>query len=143
MIQTTVRAILHGDHNELTLNGIYLVRDGDCVLYVGRSFDVVERIIGHIEHWANSPLGDVIRINASASLAWQVELREPEECREVVRQVFCHETEVIAIETAERAMILSSHPCLNTANNVRPGRLADHIKRYPVELEPGITDNLY
>jgi predicted GIY-YIG superfamily endonuclease len=147
MVRLTVRDFLQGKADKVAISGIYVVRDEECVLYVGRSKDVVTRLYNHIEKWASHQLGDVIRINAPQSLSWQIELMEPEECRDIVKSIGYQRYEdtelTIDIELAEQSLIMHYHPCLNISNNVNPGRLHPHIKRYSVELEGGITDDLY
>lgn len=147
MIQTTVRELLQGKVDHLDLSGIYTIRDNEHILYIGRSVDVVQRIYNHIENWASSAIGNLIRTNRPHSYNWQIELREPEECREIaasIHPLYRENTTIpLTIESAELAMIEYHHPCWNTANNPNPTKLPSHIKRYESEIEAGATDNLF
>jgi len=149
MIQLTVRDLLRGKADEVAMSGVYMVRDGECVLYVGKSKDVISRLHDHMEKWTSHQLGDVIRINAPQSLSWQIELMEPEECRDIVKSIGeryqRYEDTKLTIDMgfAEQSLIMHYHPCLNISNNVSPNRLPAHIKRYPVKIEVGATDNLF
>ena len=146
MIQATVKDLLQGELDHIELSGVYIVRDGEHVLYVGRSIDVIQRLHDHYEKWTSSAIGDVIHTNAPQPYTWQLELFEPEECRAIVASQYSKyndTTNLIDIELAEVSTIVHYHPCLNTSNNPKPNRLPKHIKRYPVEIRPGATDNLF
>ena len=146
MVQATIKDIIDGNLDQVDLSGIYIVRDGEHVLYVGRAVDVVQRLHDHIEKWASSAIGDVIHANAPQSLSWQVELMGAEECRSIsISFAPLYEDLLIpiSIESAERYMIRHYHPSLNTSNNPNPNRLPSHIKRYPVKIQVGATDDLF
>lgn len=87
MIQTTVGDLLDGTLNDLNTGDhhLYVVRDGDVIFYVGRSHDVVERLLAHMgKGWwgwqGTSSLGELVGYNQPESLAWQIELLTPGDC---------------------------------------------------------------
>lgn len=146
MIQTTIQGLIQGELDYAEVSGVYIIRDGKDVLYVGRSKDTVNRLIEHIEKWTSSSIGNIIHINAPQSLSWQIELMKPEECRDIVKGVYkryANPDNIIDIETAEESMIMYYHPCFNTSNNPNPNRTPSHIKRYQARLVVGATDNLF
>ncbi len=145
MIQTTIGRFLKGEVDQVWLSGVYVFRDGEHVLYVGRSKDVVKRVYEHIEKWSNSAIGNLVMLNKPQCLSWQIELLEPKECREFAipfAPIYKDRDLEVPIETAEEAMIRHYGPCMNTQINVNPHKLPKHIKWIEVDLA-GITDNLF
>jgi len=144
MIQTTFKELLQGKLDTTDLEGIYVIRDGEHVLYVGRSTDVVERLHEHIENWPSSAIGDLFMLNRPQSYNWRIELMTPEECRPFLlsRSSMYEDARIpVGIEAAERAMILHYGPSMNGSLNLHPKPLPKHIKRH--EIEVGATDHLY
>ena len=75
---------------------VYIVRDADLVLYVGKSeANVVDRLLSHIGEgdfgWTGtSSLGRLIKANMPESGDWQIELLTPEECLSIIEQSFAY-----------------------------------------------------
>lgn len=143
MLTVTVRDFLQGKLDHVEMQGIYLFRAGDDVLYVGCSVDLIERIYAHLKG-VSSGIGDLVYNNMPASKDWLVDLMEVEECSPVVQQFYPLNAVVASdIEAVERCMIMHHRPCMNTANNPNGKPLPPHIRRYKDELEVGQTDDLY
>lgn len=87
----------------------YIVRDGDIVLYVGETTNIISRLANHISIatlFANrspSLLGKIIRRNYPKSLKWLIEFR-PCDLSEVDRK------------KVEKTLIKQLKPCLNRLN---------------------------
>lgn len=146
MIQATIRELVRGELDTIELSGIYIVRDGAHILYIGRSINVIDRLHQHIN--TASAIGDTIWLNRPQSLSWQIELMEPEECRSIAveegKSAFKDLRRPIGIESAERAMIKHYHPCINTANNPNRLPVPKHIKcGWIGQISVGATDNLF
>lgn len=138
MIQITIKDVLDGKIADIPERGIYIFRDGDCVLYVGKSIRVATRLKEQLQ--SISALTDLIEINKPSSLFWQIEVMTVEECypyalKEHPKGVY------LTLDTAEGVIIRHHQPCLNGSLNLNRGRLPAHIKRR--ELIPGETDDLY
>lgn len=138
MIQITIKDVLEGNIAGIPDQGIYVFRDGDCVLYVGKSIHVLTRLKEQLR--SISALTDLIEANKPSSLFWQIEVMTVEECRlyalkERPNGVYLN------LDTAEGVIIRHHQPCLNGSLNLNRGKLPAHIKRH--ELIPGETDNLY
>jgi hypothetical protein len=88
MIKATIGNLLDGqlDGHEDTLGCvIYVVRDGDLVLYVGKAAGVIGRLWSHLGEstwgWTGiSRLGRLIQANLPAARYWQIELMTGEDC---------------------------------------------------------------
>lgn len=146
MIKSTLRELMQGKLDNVDLSGVYLIRDKEHVLYVGRSIDVIERLQQHATSYVSSLIADLIHLNRPQSWDWQIELREPHECGEFVKLLYpdYKDTE-ITIELAEQSMIFHYHPHANRSNNPNRSKKPVHIKDtndlFPLEV--GQTDNLY
>ena len=103
---------------ELPDHCIYRVRDGDLVLYVGKTkVGITERILGHMGQgpstWLTSQLGSVILDNLPESRAWQVDMLTLDDCWELTKK----HVPYFDIDDAEQALIWENGPCLNYINN--------------------------
>ncbi len=96
--------------------GIYVVADGETVLYVGRSTDCAKRIVGHCGwHW--SSLGQLIEDNEEDSFDWKVRFYAPEEFGSP------------DLPAAERAAIARLRPCVNAyLNEQKPPPLPERYR---------------
>jgi len=89
MIETTIGDILDGNEPETSGHCIYVVRDRDTVLYVGKSErNVTDRIRRHLGVFYETALGRLIQDNLPESRDWLVELLTLNNCAGFVRQVF-------------------------------------------------------
>jgi hypothetical protein len=87
MIQTNINTALAGNVGDAAYHVIYLYRDGDTVLYVGRSADPLQRLTEHLGLTGiASRLGDTITDNMPASLEWTLELYTLADCLPLVEQ---------------------------------------------------------
>lgn len=117
---------------------IYVVRDGDCVFYVGQSNSVTARLDEHLGRSSRggplspSRLGQVIRDNLPGSRSWVVEFWSVVECKRELADVSSRSWQWDK-DDAERAMIEARRPCLNTMGNPHGRRLPDQYRR-PDEL---------
>ena len=87
MITATIGELLSGKLDKMDTGGhyLYLVRDGETILYVGKSRDVIERLRGHLGDggwvfYGPSQLGEMIRVNLPQSRGWEVVLLTPADC---------------------------------------------------------------
>lgn len=99
--------------------GIYIVRDGRLVLYVGKARRPRHRLWAHVHSsFAGvpipSPLGLLIIANEPESLRWRVEIID---------------AEWESIEQLERETIAKLRPCLNRRDNSNARRLPKRYRR--------------
>ncbi len=124
MIRTTVDDVLSGKITAYGEHFLYIVWEGEHVLYVGRSIDPVIRLRAHVGlSWQGQPnyLGQWIARHLPQSASWRMELLTLTDCKRYVQQ---HQTMNMvryddgsqlesAIEAAEAALILQFCPMLN------------------------------
>lgn len=87
--------------------GVYIVRDGTLVLYIGKSRRPRHRIWAHVERTfagipIPTPLGLLVIANKPESMRWRVEIIE---------------AEYNTLELLERELIAELRPCLNRRDN--------------------------
>lgn len=150
MYTTTMEIIEKTEDNipETFKHFLYLVKDGDVVLYVGRSYDPVDRLQQHLGisgrygNYSADDLGLVYFEEKPESLKWQVEIYTVDDCLPFVKKhimsYITHYTEERylsqegldgAIDFAEQALIHEHRPCLNVIHNQNATRLPAHYKR--------------
>lgn len=147
MLQMTIADVLKRTVPPYDDHYLYILRDGETVFYVGRSFDPVGRLHEHIYGGRSgiSYLGHLIRrcareanLFAAPALEWQVELLTLADCKPYIDRYrpnaftsFRVPWEQIvspppfsdpywhneAIAIAEGVLIEHYRPCLNVANN--------------------------
>ena len=126
-----VADILHGKlAEEPHRRGIYIVRDGDIVLYVGKTERGVSRsVLKHCGIGADGAppdqLGQLIIENAPESGNWQVEFLSPKNCAPYVGRSFMK----IDIHNAERAIINHFRPCLSDTKDTNLPGLPERYRR--------------
>lgn len=141
MIKATVDDLLDGTLDEMGMeslgHNIYIVRDGDTVFYVGQSGDPIDRLLTHLgrgtRSWCAGPssLGQLIVSNLPESGGWQIELMILGDCEPYINTVWPW-MKRFSIRgddwegLAEKAMIRTLHPCLNTTHNENPIPLPKH-----------------
>ncbi|MBI3742364.1 MAG: hypothetical protein HY257_11500 [Chloroflexi bacterium] len=104
---------------------IYVFRDDDFVLYVGKSTqNIIDRLEEHLglTYRDQSQVGRLIMENAPLSRSWSVDLLTLEDSLQFVREYF-PESMGIDLELAERATILRHSPPLNGQSNPHPNAL--------------------
>ena len=131
MFQMTIERALQ-EHSVAKGYCLYLFRDGETILYVGRSHRPLERLREHLgwgEYEAQaSHLGDIILKQFPGSLAWTVDFYTLAECQDLVAQcrpeyALWFEEQIKknlvreASEIAEEVFIEHYRPCLNIAGN--------------------------
>lgn len=155
MVSITVEDFLRGNVKALTkdyelyeLFQIYIIRDGESVLYVGRAVNVLKRLREHIGSSKQSSLdyiGDLVWANMPASKQWQIEVLTIEDCMPMVReqyQAYRNDISLLAsAKTAEQALITFYQPSANERNNPNGQALPGHIKEPPLTL--GMTNDAY
>lgn len=137
MLTITINDILQGDWNTLDPTNeplcIYVIREGDTIFYVGRSYDPLNRLRAHLGKPLHSDgtFYPFYRQWHEKSYAWQIDLYSLAECEKTVmeyrpisleryRDAHWHDDMVIR---AESAMILRWKPCLNDKNNPNASHL--------------------
>lgn len=127
MIETTIQAIVNNTAPHDIQHELYLVRDGNDVLYVGKSIHPLERIKEHTR--GGSALATRIQASMPLAYTWAVELYTVAELEPLVKSY----TQGIPrswyngayrVEYAEKALIEKYHPCLNVHLNRTPGKCA-------------------
>ncbi len=133
MIQASIREVLDGSSPVADMKGsVYVVREGDTVLYVGKADRMClrDRLHWHLgEGLAGiSSLGDLIKANEPDSYQWQVQVLSVEECNELLHAHGDPHTRR-KVNTAETYMIKLLRPCLNRTSNVDPMPLPMQYRR--------------
>ncbi len=98
---------------------IYIFRDGNFVLYVGKSEqNIIDRLEDHLglSYRPESQIGKLVQDNAPKSYKWNIDLLTLDDCRSVVSKHF-PTVKVIDILTAERSVISEYCPALNRQSN--------------------------
>lgn len=147
MITTTIKEALEGSLDSISgKHKIYIIRDQEWILYVGKSVNIARRLVQHISPKGRigaDEIGDLVWENRPQSLNWQVDALTLEDCLSIVVQRYprYNVDDLPDEDTTEVELIAHYHPCINSISNVAPGPWPKHIKRY--ELEAGKTDNIY
>src|SRR5579859_2235963 len=150
MYRTTMGSIEQigtNSQQETRMHFLYLVRDGDTVLYAGRSFNPIERLRQHMGiddsfyRTDTDRIGRLFFYEKPESLEWQVEMYTIADCLSSVRrhiisqfpfyteQLYLSEVGIQgAISFAEQALIQEHHPCLNVIHNDCPTPLPIQYK---------------
>ena len=145
MITTTVGELLDGELNDLDTmyHDLYIVRDAEIVFYVGKSRDVIGRLLGHCGRgtWGRgqvkSQLGCFIERNLPESRDWTIKLLTEKDAHGVVQ--FLSAGVWYDVEAAERALIGHYGPCLNVTYNEEPEAIPDKYKHPLGELDLEVT----
>ncbi|MFL5628005.1 MAG: hypothetical protein ACJ788_20700 [Ktedonobacteraceae bacterium] len=111
-------------HREPEEHNLYVCREGDEVIYVGRSIHPAKRLHEHIKG-VDGRIGYHIKKHMPASLSWTVEFLAAEECEPIIME-YCHfnyksywihkcdpSTFNQAIDIAEQALIRYYRPLCN------------------------------
>lgn len=102
-----VSEIFGGKH--IVGNGLYVFRDGENILYVGKAESgIANRLKAHLGATNNglSPIGTLITCNHPESANWEVDIYESEQ-----------------IVEDERALIRQLRPLLNETHNYEPSSI--------------------
>lgn len=94
MIRATIGELLDGQldgYESVNECIVYVVRDGDVVLYVGKAVRVIERLWSHLGTgsygWTGiSQLGVLIQANLPMARRWSLELMTGEDCLSVLQE---------------------------------------------------------
>jgi hypothetical protein len=138
MITVSINEAINGDWDKLDPTNephcIYVVREGECIFYVGQSTDIVNRLFEHFEHTgrgSSSRLGSFYDEHKDKSDSWQIDLYTLDDCEPYIVQYTSMSLNVyrngsqMSIDKAEKTMMRHFHPCLNKRNNPDPSQLPD------------------
>lgn len=131
MIRATIGDALNNHYTLQEACGVYIVRDGSTVLYVGKTKNrpITARMEWHMGHGFSdqpSTLGKLIKQHAPRSHRWQLEVHELADCNALLEQ---HgEKRRRKIDTAEIALIHLLKPALNKQSNPEPGPLPEKYR---------------
>ena len=148
MIQTTVGALLDDKLEDADWRGygLYVVRDGDIVFYIGQtSRHVITRLWEHLGlgftggrlwcEYSMSTLGRLIKINMPESRKWQIEFPSLLDCQPLIADMdkdwfmeCCTKFRRNMLDTCEQALINHHKPCFNTIYNPHPRSLPERYK---------------
>lgn len=127
MITVTIADVIG---NTLPVSGwegyhLYVIRDGDFVLYVGKSDqNIIDRLQDHLglTYRGESQVGELVNDNTPESLQWKIDLRNIPECASIVKRHYpaCKKVDLYI---AEHALILEFAPPLNVQSNPYPNEL--------------------
>ena len=134
----TVAAIWKVPPNRYYRHRIYVVRDGDLVMYVGQSMrNVIGRLRTHLDERRPSLLGELIKVNHPMSKHWQVDLYMLADCAAYVDQFALfplQEGLPYDSNTAEKGMIWKMRPVINRKHNPHPSLLPDGYRGHSILL---------
>lgn len=139
MLTLTVKDVTSGAMYEMEgaqdPHCIYVVREGDVILYVGRSTDPFRRLEEHFGvalRSSGGSIGPIYKQFKSEAVHWTIDLYTLEECKETSAG------RCADVADAERDMIRHFSPCLNERNNPNPSQMPEKYTRMPQDL---IDDN--
>lgn len=114
---------------------IYRFRDGEFVLYVGKtSRDIFERLYEHIGIAGQTQMTTLIEDNLPEALNWEIDLFTVKECIPLIKKhLKGTRIEEWDYDLAEKSMILESHPAVNKTLNWDPSALPEKYTRKRVE----------
>jgi predicted GIY-YIG superfamily endonuclease len=113
---------------------VYLIRDGNTVIYIGKSRNPLKRLFQHFGHLSRPSL--FYLDYKPYARHWTVELYTIEECEEVTGKR-CR-----SMANAEIAMIQHFHPCANTTYNLAPSAYPPSYKSSLLNLDNNAVDYL-
>lgn len=142
MLTVTIQDILTKGWDELnptsTPYSIYVFRDQEAVLYIGRSVNPFKRLTQHLRISRRSSSGASIGVfyqeYKDLSVHWQIDLYTIAECESLLS------ASLIAGERAEVAMIQHLHPHLNEINNPCASPLPERYQLRSLYLENNAVD---
>lgn len=148
MLQLTVQDILTKSIDELEALDpnclgycIYLIRDVESTLYIGRANDPIERLMQHFGRTYRSSgasIGPFYQQHKDLSAYWIIDIYTLEECEQVLKQ----ELRRGGSPYAERLFIQHFRPCLNGTYNPNPSPLPERYQRRKLNLDNNAVDVL-
>ena len=132
MYQQAIGKILQGRGMRSSFRCVYVVRDKDKNLYVGKTRNsITTRINQHCATYTSpkeaSLLGKIINRNIPESYDWVVDVYTLEECLVAIQEKYPH-VEKVDHDEAELGMILIIKPTLNIMNNNRRTPLPEKFR---------------
>ena len=112
---------------------VYVIRDAETVLYVGKSIDIPSRLGEHLGLYGRfgpgypDRIGCVIHENLPESRSWAVDLLTVTACRKELGMAM--DGLNWDVDKAEREMIRSLRPCVNVTYNEHGNPLPDQYRR--------------
>ena len=110
---------------------IYVFRDKDFVLYVGKAEqNIIDRLEDHLglAYRPKSLVGRLVDENAPESHKWQIDLLSSDDCMLIVAKHFPSAKSADAL-TLERAVIMEFRPPLNRQSNPSARPLPSKYRR--------------
>ena len=148
MLQLTVQDILTKSIDELEALDpnclgycIYLIRDEEVVLYIGRANDPIERLMQHFGRASRSSgaaIGRFYQEHKDFSEGWTIDIYTLEDCEQVLNL----DLQRGRSPHAERLFIQHFRPCLNDTNNPNPSKLPERYQRRKLNLDNNAVDVL-
>ncbi len=111
---------------------IYVFRDGDFVLYVGKAEqNIIDRLEDHLglSYRPESQIGRLVNDNAPGSYQWKIDLLTMDDCQPIAARHF-PTAKLIDVITAERAIISEFRPPLNRQSNANARPLPRKYTRH-------------
>lgn len=126
MLTFTLSDILTSGDGGAPVTCVYVVRDDDTVFYVGKTIrGAAYRLYQHLDGAPyGSSLGQLVYYNDPASRSWFVDVYDPQECGDLIKQYWPNYYQW-DVDAVEHALIKHLHPCLNCTYNDEPGALPE------------------
>lgn len=144
MITLTVKDILAENLPDCSLHFIYRFSDGDTTFYIGKSFEIEDRLCAHLgigNKMGHLPMLPLIEENKPQSLDWTVTLYAIEDTREYLTKEYEPQGWNInglmltdpsfVVSRAEVAMIRQFKPCLNVIDSKERTPLPEKYRQQP------------
>lgn len=131
MLTTTIGDALNNHYTLREAYGVYIVRDGSTVLYVGKTerSSIVMRFQRHLGEGLDqriSLLGELILKHQPRSNRWSLEVLTLADCNAFLEQH--DQMRRRKLKTAEAALIKFHRPCLNKQGNPDPEPLPEKYR---------------
>ncbi len=115
---------------------IYCFRDGDFILYVGKTKrHIVERLWEHVGFAGQTQMTSLIEDNLPESLGWEIDLFTVLECIPLINKHLKVKRIIneCDFDLAEEAMIRESHPAVNRSLNFDGAEMPEKYIRKRLE----------
>lgn len=120
---------------------IYLIRDADTTLYIGRAKDPIDRLTQHFgrsKRHSGAAIGVFYQEHKDLSVCWIINIYTLEECEQILKQDLRRGES----PHAEHLFIQHFRPCLNEKSNPNPSPLPERYQRRKLNLDNNAVDVL-